>query len=198
MKLKQWTICLAAVLCAACDKSEEPLPEWSRVLTYEEIQSYVLRSGPIDEDALLEMLASSVFCASGFNVHYVGYTWHYTGEFCYGAGEYCYLFGEQVVHASIQSSAGRSVKMLGWRYDSGRNTLIFHSPGDPSAVSSEAEICYLRDGRMILHERFFGELPKSWINGGADMRQIDNRYLVGDFTSMTREEFRACYGMPAD
>ena len=70
----------------------------------------------------------------------------------------------------------------GFSYDSGRKTIVLHAVDDPSDVIVEMAIVYFSAGRMILHEIFHNEVS-----------DVDQVYLVGDFTSMTREAFQERY-----
>ena len=180
--MKQLLFFAAVLLFAACEK--DSLPEWSNQMPLETIEAYVAtqRNAVLDEDALKEKLAVSVFSGERHCFHSTDKGWEYV-EALYGGGignEYLFE-ADRAFMAGFTTSSG-----IGWwcsecSYALDGRRLVLRSAEDPDRIVLDAEICYFSNDRLILLERYdFGN-------------SFDKAYFVGDFSSMTRDEFKARY-----
>lgn len=179
--MKNWICCLSLLFLVACDKVDD-LPAWDPYMTLAQIESYGAVQGAVDEAALTAALSSSAFTGTVCNFHQDG-AWMYHNAPLFGSTRNQFFL--------FDPAAGRcaegvfdwlytpKVISYGFSYDSGRKTIVLHAVDDPSDVIVEMAIVYFSVGRMILHEIFHNEVS-----------DVDQVYLVGDFTSMTREDFR--------
>ncbi len=175
----------AVLLCAACEK--DSLPEWSNKMPLETIEAYVAaqRNAVLDEDALREKLAVSVFSGERHCFHSTDKGWEYFGELSGGGSVFMYLFeADRAFMAGFTTTSG-----IGWwcsecSYALDGRRLVLRLAEDPDRIVLDAEICYFSNDRLILLERY---------DPATIGNSFDKAYFVGDFSSMTRDEFKRRY-----
>ena len=193
--MKNWICYLSLLFLVACDKGDD-LPAWDKSITFDQIERYETLRQRIDEKALLSTLTSSVFEALVLNEHRDG-EWVYADEL---------LTGKSYAQQFLFESDSRCIEGINldyppfyravayeWSYDSGRKTIVLTD--ESGAIHSELYVVWLSADRMILR-RSYREPIEAWQS--AAEHSTDMQYLVGDFGSMTREEFRARYEASAE
>ncbi len=183
-QMKRLLFLAAVLLCAACEK--DSLPEWGNEMPLETIEAYVAaqRNAVLDEDALREKLAVSVFSGERHCFHAADKGWQYV-ESLYGGG----IESEYLFEADRAFAAGFSSYGVGWRcsecsYTLDGRRLVLRLAEDPDRIVLDAEICYFSNDRLILLERY---------DPATIGNSFDKAYFVGDFSSMTRDEFKRRY-----
>ena len=182
--MKNWICCLSLLFLVACDKGND-LPAWDPYMTLAQIESYGAVQVAVDEAALTAALSSSAFTGTVCNFHQDG-AWMYHNAPLFGSTRNQFFLFDPAAGRCVEGVFDwlytPKVISYGFSYDSGRKTIVLHAVDDPSDVIVEMAIVYFSAGRMILHEIFHNEVS-----------DVDQVYLVGDFTSMTREAFQERY-----